>query len=163
VVGEGIATEGLKDLVVPPRVLSGIRRENVSDGGPDAGEGGRLSVKRSVKSGGKGGRRLEGVGTVTSRRGRTIRHALTGETAVGLGVLTLDGVNNRLLLLKSTGGVVGPLASRRNGGPSGSVIRRGAQGGGDGGGLAVDGHRRRAVMHGSPNRRVERDVGKTRS
>jgi hypothetical protein len=119
-------------------------------------------VKRSAKSGGRSGRKLEGVGAVTSRRGRTIRHALVGETAVGLGVLTLDGVNNRLLLLKSTGSVLGPLASRRNDGPGGgedggSVIRRGAQGG-DGGGLAVDSHRRRAVTHGSPNRRVEREA-----
>jgi hypothetical protein len=124
-------------------------------------------VKRSAKSGGCDGRGLEGVGAVTSGRGRTIRHALVDETAVGLGVLALDGVNNRLLLLKSTGGVLGSLASRRNGCPGGgedggSVIRRGAQGGGDGRGLAVDGHRRRAVTHGSPNRRVERDVGKTR-
>jgi hypothetical protein len=58
VIGEGVATEGLKDLVAPPRV---IRRENIGDDGPDAGEGGRLSVKRSAKSGGRGGRGLEGV------------------------------------------------------------------------------------------------------
>jgi hypothetical protein len=95
------------------------------------------------------------------------RHALVSETAVGLGVLALDGVNNRLLLLKSTGGVLGPLASHRNGGPGGgedggSVIRRGALGGGDGGGLAVDGHRRRAGTRGSPNSRVGREVGKTK-
>jgi hypothetical protein len=104
---------------------------------------------------------------VTGRCGRSIRHALARETAVGLGVLALDGVNNRLLLLKSTGGVLGPLASRRNGGPGGgeegsSIIRRGALGGGDGGGLAVDGHRRRAGTRGSPNCRVGREVGKTR-
>ena len=72
VVGEGVATEGLKDLVAPPRVLSGIRRENIGDGGPDAGEGGRLSVKRSAKSGGRGRRGLEGVGAVTGRCGRSI-------------------------------------------------------------------------------------------
>ena len=64
--------------------------------------------------------------------GGAIRHAIASETAVGLDVLALDSVNNRLLLLKSTGGVLGPLASRRNGGPGGSedgynVIRRGAQ------------------------------------
>jgi hypothetical protein len=40
-----------------------------------------------------------------------IRHALAGETAVDLGVLALDGVDNRLLLLKSTSGVLGLLAS----------------------------------------------------
>jgi hypothetical protein len=66
-------------------------------------------------------------------RGRTIRHALAGETAAGLSVVALNGVNNRLLLLKSTSGVLGPLASRRNGCPGGgedggSVIRRSAQG-----------------------------------
>jgi hypothetical protein len=71
-VSEGVATEGLKDLVAPPRVLSGIRRKNVGDGGPDAGEGGRLSVKRSAKSGGRGRRGLEGVGAVTGRCGRSI-------------------------------------------------------------------------------------------
>jgi hypothetical protein len=65
---------------------------------------------------------------VTSGRGRAIRHALAGETAVGLDVLALDGVNNRLILLKGTGRVLGPLASRRNGCPGGSVIRRSAQG-----------------------------------
>jgi hypothetical protein len=45
----------------------------------------------------------------------------------------LNGVDNRLLLLKSTGGVLGPLASRRNGGPGGDkegggIIRRSAHG-----------------------------------
>jgi hypothetical protein len=125
----------------------------------------RLSVKRGAKSGGWGGHGLNSVGVVTSGRRRTIWHALTGETTVGLGVLALDGVNNRLLLLKSTGGVLGPLASRRNGCPSGgedggNVIRQGAQGGGDGGGLAVDGHRRRAVAHESPNHRAKQDRGK---
>jgi hypothetical protein len=72
-----------------------------------------------------------------------IRHALTSETVVGLGVLALNGVDNRLLLLKSTGGVLGPLASSRNGRPGGSengsnIVRRSAQGGGDGGQLTVD-------------------------
>jgi hypothetical protein len=52
---------------------------------------------------------------VASGCGRAIRHALVGETAVGLGVLTLDGVDNRLLLLKSMSGILGPLASNRNG------------------------------------------------
>jgi hypothetical protein len=132
VVGKGVAAEGLQDLVAPPRLLSGIRHENVGDDCPDAGEGRRLSVKRGAKSRGWGGRRLEGVGAVTSGRGGAIRHALASEAAVGLGVLAPDGVNNRLLLLKSTGGVLGPLASRRNGVPGGgeyacSVIRRSAQ------------------------------------
>jgi hypothetical protein len=52
VVGEGVAAEGLQDLVAPPRVLSGVRRENVGDGCSDAGVGRRLSVKRGAKSGG---------------------------------------------------------------------------------------------------------------
>jgi hypothetical protein len=129
---EGVAAEGLQDLVPPPRVLSGVRRENVGDGCPDAREGRRLGVKRGAKSQGWGGRGLEGVGTVTSGRARTIRHALASETMVGLGVLALDGVNQRLLLLKSTGSVLGPLASRRNGNPDfgedgSSIIRRSAQ------------------------------------
>jgi hypothetical protein len=38
VVGEGIAAEGLQDLVAPPGVLSGVWRKNVGDGCPDAGE-----------------------------------------------------------------------------------------------------------------------------
>jgi hypothetical protein len=65
---------------------------------------------------------------------------------VGLSVLALDGVDNRLLLLNSTGGVLSPLASRRNGSPSGSedgcnVIRRGrsTQCRGESGRLAVYG------------------------
>jgi hypothetical protein len=45
VVGKGVAAEGLQDLVAPPRVLSGVRRENISDSCLDAGEGRRLSVK----------------------------------------------------------------------------------------------------------------------
>jgi hypothetical protein len=65
---------------------------------------------------------------VASGRRGAIRHALVGETAVGLGVLALDGVDNRLLLLKSTGGVLGPLASCRNGcpggGEKGSIVTR---------------------------------------
>jgi hypothetical protein len=66
---------------------------------------------------------------VTSECGGAIRHALDGEMAVGLGVLALDSVNNYLLLLKSTGDVLGLLASHRNGYPGGgengcSVIRR---------------------------------------
>jgi hypothetical protein len=52
VVDEGVAAEGLQDLVAPPRVLIGVRRENVGDGCPDAGEGRRLSVKKGAKSGG---------------------------------------------------------------------------------------------------------------
>jgi hypothetical protein len=68
---------------------------------------------------------------VASGRGGAIRHALAGEMVVGLGVLTLDGVDNRLLLLKSTGVVLGPLASSCNGCPGGgengnNVIRRSA-------------------------------------
>jgi hypothetical protein len=52
-------------------------------------------------------------------------------TAVDLGVLALNGIGNRLLVLKRTGGVLGPLASCRNGRPGGSkkgsnVIRRSA-------------------------------------
>jgi hypothetical protein len=50
VVGEGVATEGLQDLVAPPRVLSGVGRENVGDGFPDASEGCRLSMKRGAKT-----------------------------------------------------------------------------------------------------------------
>jgi hypothetical protein len=55
------------------------------------------------------------------------------ETTVGLGVLALYGVNNRLLLLKITGGVLGTLARRCNGGPGGDeegggVIQRSTQG-----------------------------------
>jgi hypothetical protein len=89
------------------------------------------------------GRRLEGVGAVASGCGGAIRHALTSETAVGLGVLALNGVDNCLLLLKSMGGVLGPLASSRNSHPGGSengssVVRRSAQGGDDGGRLTVD-------------------------
>ena len=83
------------------------------------------------------------------------RHALVSETAVGLGVLALDGVNNRLLLLKSTGGVLGPLASSRNSRPGGgengsSVFRRSAQGGDDGGRLTVDSGRQGAATNGAP-------------
>jgi hypothetical protein len=81
-----------------------------------------------------------------SGHGRTIRHALASEATVGLGVLALDGVDNRLFLLKGTGGVLGLLASRRNGSTGGSedgcsVIRRGrsTQCRGDSGRLAVDG------------------------
>jgi hypothetical protein len=51
---------------------------------------------------------------VASGRGGAIRHAIAGETTVGLSILTLDDVDNHLLLLKSTGGVLGPLASSRN-------------------------------------------------
>jgi hypothetical protein len=124
-------------------------------------------MKRGAKSRGWGGRGLEGVGVVSSGCGRAIRNALAGETAVGLGVLALDGVNNRLLLLKSAGGVLGPLASRRNGGPGGDeegcdVIRGSAQGRCDGGGLAVDSQGWWTVTHGRPNWHVERDMGKTR-
>jgi hypothetical protein len=80
---------------------------------------------------------------VTSERGGAIQHALASETTVGLGVLALDGINNRLLLLKSTGDILGPLASRHNGGLGGgedgcSVIRRGTQCRGEGGRLDVD-------------------------
>jgi hypothetical protein len=71
---------------------------------------------------------------VASGCGGAIRLALASETAIGLGVLALNGVDNRLLLLKSTCGVLGPLASSRNGCPGGSEngsssIRRSAQGG----------------------------------
>jgi hypothetical protein len=69
VVGKGVAVEGLQDLVVPPRVLSGVQRENVGDGCLDAGEGCRLSVKRGAEGRGWGWRRLESVGAVTSGRG----------------------------------------------------------------------------------------------
>jgi hypothetical protein len=48
---------------------------------------------------------------VASGCGGAIRHALASETAVGLGVLALNGVDNRLLLLKSLGGVLGPLVA----------------------------------------------------
>jgi hypothetical protein len=72
VVGEGVAAEGLQDLVAPPRILSGVRRENVGDGCPDAGEGRRLGVKRGAKGRGWDGRGLESVGAVTSGHGRTI-------------------------------------------------------------------------------------------
>jgi hypothetical protein len=82
---------------------------------------------------------------VTSGHGRTIRDALASEAMVGLGVLALDGVDNRLFLLKGTSGILGPLASRRNGRTGGSedggsVIRRGrsTQCRGDSGRLAVD-------------------------
>jgi hypothetical protein len=59
------------------------------------------------------------------------RQSLAGMTAVDLGVLALNGIGNRLLVLKRTGGVLGPLASCRNGRPGGSkkgsnVIRRSA-------------------------------------
>jgi hypothetical protein len=37
-VDEGVAAEGLQDLVAPPRVLSGVGRENVGDGCLDAVE-----------------------------------------------------------------------------------------------------------------------------
>ena len=85
-----------------------------------------------MKSRGWGGRGLEGVGIVKCGHRGAIRHALASETTVGLGVLALDGVNNRLLLLKSTGGVLGPLASHHNDDPGGgedgcSVIQRSAQ------------------------------------
>jgi hypothetical protein len=145
VVGEGVAAEGLQDLVAPPRILSGVRRENVGDGCPDAGEGRRLGVKRGAKGRGWDGRGLESVSAVTSGHRRTIRDALASEATVGLGVLALDGVDNRLFLLKGTSGVMGPLASRRNGSTGGSedgcsVIRRGrsTQCRGDRGRLAVD-------------------------
>jgi hypothetical protein len=69
---------------------------------------------------------------VSSGRGRAIQHDLAGETTIGLGVLALDGVDNCLLLLKGTRGVLGPLASHCNGCPGGgedggNVIRRSAQ------------------------------------
>jgi hypothetical protein len=90
-------------------------------------------MKRGAKSRGWGGRGLEGVGAVSGGRGRAIRNALAGETMVGLVVLALYGIDNRLLLLKSTGGVLGPLACRRNDGSGGDeegggIIRRSAQG-----------------------------------
>jgi hypothetical protein len=50
VVGEGVAAEGLQDLVAAPTILSGVGCENVGDGCPNAGEGRRLSVKRGTKS-----------------------------------------------------------------------------------------------------------------
>jgi hypothetical protein len=167
VVGEGVPTKGLQDLIAPPGVLSGVWSKNVGDGCPDAGEGRCLSVKRSAKGGGRGGRGLEGVGAVVSGCGGTIRHALAGETAVGLGVLALDGVDNCLLLLKGAGGVLGPLASSCNGRPGGSekgssVIRRSAQGGGDGGQLTVDSGRQGAATHGGPASRVEWNMWKAR-
>jgi hypothetical protein len=114
-----------------------------------------------------GRRGLEGVGAVASGRGGAIRCALASETAVGLGVLALNGVDNRLLLLKSTGGVLGPLASSRNSCPGGSeksssVIRRSAQGGGDGGRLAVDSRRQGAATYAGPVRCVEWDMRKPR-
>jgi hypothetical protein len=155
VVGEGVPAKGLQDLIAPPGVLSGGRRKDVGDGGPDAGEGRRLSMKRGAKGGGRGGRELEGVGAVASGCGGAIRHTLVSETAVGLGVLALNGVDNRLLLLKSTGGVLCPLASSRNGRPGGgenggSVVRRSAQGGDDGGRLTVDSGRQGAATNGAP-------------
>jgi hypothetical protein len=133
VVGEGIAAQSLQDLVAPLRVLSEVRRENVGDRGPDVGEGHRLSMKRGTKSRGWGGRGLEGVGVASSGRGRAIRNALAGETAIGLDVLALDGVDNRLLMLKCTSGVLGTLASCRNGGLCGdeegdNIIQRSMQG-----------------------------------
>jgi hypothetical protein len=165
VVGEGVPAKGLQDLIAPPGVLSGGRRKDVGDGGPDAGEGRRLSMKRGAKGGGRGGRELEGVGAVASGCGGAIRHTLVSETAVGLGVLALNGVDNRLLLLKSTGGVLCPLASSRNGRPGGgengdSVVRRSAQGGDDGGRLTVDSGRQGAATNGGPARHG--DMWKTR-
>jgi hypothetical protein len=145
VVGKGVAAEGLQDLVAPPRILSGVRRENVGDGCSDAGEGRRLGVKRGAKGQGWDGRGLESVGAVTSGHRRTIRDTLASEATVGLGVLALDGVDNRLFLLKGTSGVLGPLASRRNSSTGCSedgcsVIRRGRSTHcrGDSGRLAVD-------------------------
>jgi hypothetical protein len=78
----------------------------------------------------------------------------------------LNGVDNRLLLLKSTGGVLGPLASNRNGRPSGSkngsnVVRRSAQGD-DGGRLTVDSGQQGTATNGGPASRVERDMWKAR-
>ena len=78
--------------------------------------------------------------------------------AVGLGVLALNGVDNCLLLLKSTGDVLGPLARSRNGCPGGSengssVIRRSAQGGADGGRLIVDSGQEGAATNGGPANR----------
>ena len=86
-------------------------------------------MMRGAKSRGWSERGIEDVSVVTSGRGGTIRHALASETTVGRDVLALDDVNNRLLLLKSTSSVLGPLASRCNGGPGGgedgcNVIRR---------------------------------------
>jgi hypothetical protein len=49
VVGEGVPVEGLQDLIAPPGVLSGVRRKDIGDGCPDAGESRRLSMKRSAK------------------------------------------------------------------------------------------------------------------
>jgi hypothetical protein len=49
VVCEGVAAQGLQDLVTPSRVLSGVRREDVGDCGLDASEGRRLSMKRGAK------------------------------------------------------------------------------------------------------------------
>jgi hypothetical protein len=103
---------------------------------------------------------------VASGCGGAIQHTLASETAVGLGVLALNGVDNRLLLLKSTGGVLGPLASNRNGRPGGSengssVVRRTAQGD-DGGRLTVHSGRRGAATNGGPASRVERDMWKAR-
>jgi hypothetical protein len=101
---------------------------------------------------------------VASGCGGAIRHALASETAVGLGVLALNGVDNRLLLLKSTSGVLGPLASSRNGRPGGSenssVVRRSAQVGDDGGRLTVDSGRQGAATNGGPANRG--DMWKTR-
>jgi hypothetical protein len=167
VIGEGVATEGLQDLVVPPGVLSGVRRKNIGDCCPDAGEGRRLSVKGSAEGWGRGRRGLEGVGAVASGRGGAIRDSLASETTVGLGVLAHDGVEHRLLLLKCTGGVLGPLASSRNGCSSGgeksnNVIRGSSQGGGDGGRLAVDSQRQGAATHGGRASGVERDMWITR-
>ena len=48
-VGEGVPVEGLQDLITPPEVLSRVRRKDVGDGCPDAGESRRLSMKRSAK------------------------------------------------------------------------------------------------------------------
>jgi hypothetical protein len=92
---------------------------------------------------------------VASGCGGAIRHALASEIAVGLSVLALNGIDNHLLLLKSTGGVLGPLASSRNGRPGGSengsnVVRRSAQGGDDGRQLTVDSGRQGAATNGGP-------------
>jgi hypothetical protein len=92
---------------------------------------------------------------VASGCGGGIRHAFASETAVGIAVLALNGVDNRLLLLKSTGGVLGPLASSRNGRPGGgengsSIVRRSAQGGDDGGRLTIDSGRQGAATNGGP-------------
>jgi hypothetical protein len=53
-IGEGVAAQGLQDLVAPPRVLSGVRRENVGDHGPDAGEGGKHEERREESRSGGG-------------------------------------------------------------------------------------------------------------